>query len=124
MYRKAEYIIIAGFVALAICMYVGYNQINIAKNNKLTESIKVANDGRADITDSEISLLETRIWKLENPPKYAVGDKVDDYVVVRVEIRRDMCNYQYWSYYIVDINTGKSYWRENPAVEPLIYFDY
>lgn len=71
--------------------------------------------------------IERRVWKLENPPKYKIGDKYKKgYIVNDVILRRrkllnnnwlptflqihnpnEPCLY-FWEYSIVDIKTGKT----------------
>jgi hypothetical protein len=118
------------FVILCLFAFISSviqnGQIN--KLNDRIEKVYEVNDYNNDTINSKISLLETRFWKLENPPKYSVGDKVGDYVVIKVKTCSLCWDRLSWTYYIVDINTGKSYWCENLEVDsitgkPTLYWD-
>ena len=53
-----------------------------------------------------------RLWKLENPPKYKVGDKTKTGIICEVKIMnykyREM-PVRYWSYNEVRVNDNKTY---------------
>ena len=132
--NKTIILLIVAFVVYATTEFLIQNA-KISKLNDRIERVYEVVEYNNETINYKFNEIEESIWKLENPAKYSVGDRVGDYVVVSVETHRGVWNsyeaspdYDKWScpswtYYIVDINTGKSHWRKNPEVDPMaIYF--
>lgn len=90
-------------------------------NTKLKKQIKSLEDELVKVKEKyteKCKDLEDRTRKLENPPKYKVGDKVGkDYVVNNVKFKEKYwdytpagCSYTpaHWSYTLTNIKTGET----------------
>lgn len=87
-------------------------------NTKLKKQIESLED-ELELTQKKNTELEDRIWKLENPPKYKVGDKISkEWIVVdcifkekryRMEgIIRYYAIKKEWAYTLINIKTGET----------------
>lgn len=48
-------------------------------------------EGKLEIAKIALKNLEDRVWKLENPPKFKVGDAIKDSIIVKCTFINSKC---------------------------------
>jgi hypothetical protein len=65
------------------------------------------------IISDEVKSLRTRIWKLENPPKYEVGFQTDEILIAEIELKnhyKGLESANEWDYHLLDKIHGGLFW--------------
>lgn len=75
---------------------------------------------------SQLSRLKSEVsmqnWRVDNPPKFTVGDFVDiQYsrsIVTERKISQNESNKYYWNYHVVSVTTGAMIWAAEIYLNP------